>query len=254
MEQYIFRSAINGFNRLDVTAYIQKSQRESAERAAALEAEIDQLHSSENELRGQLEESERAHEDCAVLLADMTQRCEQAEGERDAALAREETLRREAEEAQVELKILREQLQSMEEEIATARREKENVAQLELEARQRAQALLDEKRAQGEELIAQARAQAQSLLVNAGEEAEQTLTAAHARAEEIRAEMQAQVERTAQEAGELFAGVDTITGHVAAELRKIDVALTQLPLSFDRLEDGLAALKLLAAEKIVTEE
>ena len=47
----------------------------------------------------------------------------------------------------------------------------------------------------------------------------------------------------------LFQSVDTITGHITSELRKLDVAAAQLPISFNHLKEGLTELQAKATER-----
>mgnify|MGYP003315122021 CR=1 FL=1 len=56
MDNHIFRSAINGFNRHDVMGYIEKTQKAAAERAAALEAQLIELESTANALNAKKEQ------------------------------------------------------------------------------------------------------------------------------------------------------------------------------------------------------
>ena len=42
--------------------------------------------------------------------------------------------------------------------------------------------------------------------------------------------------------GALFSSFETITGHLANELRKMDVTVSQLPISFNHLRDSLQTL------------
>ena len=215
MDNHIFRSSLNGFNRQDVTAYIEKSQREAAERMAELEAQLDQLRKNENELRSALETCTQERDALSEQLAD---------------------LEKEHDKTKIEMTA---QLQDMQNEVTNARKEKESVAQLELEARKRAEELLAETRAQAEELLAQARSQAQALLTAANEQAENTIDASYQRAEQIRADMEKQAKRTGAEVDELISSVETIVSHVTAELRKMDVAVAQLPINFNHLKDGM---------------
>lgn len=230
MNNYIFRSALNGFNRQDVTAYIEKSQKEAAERTAELEAQLDLLRKSENEVRSALETCTQERDALSEQLADLKQKHE------------ENTL------------DMTDQLQKMQDEVEAAHKEKESVAQLELEARKRAEELLEETRAQAEELLAQARSQAQALLTSANEQAESVIDAACQRAEEIRADMEKQVRSTGAEVNELVSSVDTIVSHVAAELRKMDVAVAQLPISFNHMQDGMKTVLELASDRAVIEK
>ena len=43
MDNHIFRSALSGFNRQDVMAYIERTQKQAEEAAAGLEARLAEL-------------------------------------------------------------------------------------------------------------------------------------------------------------------------------------------------------------------
>ena len=230
MDNHIFRSSLNGFNRQDVAAYIEKSQREAAERMAELEAQMNQLRKSEEELRSALDKSTQERDELQEQIASME---------------------REHEKNKLDMTA---RIQKMQDEVAAAHKEKESVAQLELEARKRAEDLLEETRVQAEELLAQARSQAQALLSTANEKAESTIDTAYQCAEEIRADMEKQVRRTGAEVDELVSSVETIVSHVTAELRKMDVAVAQLPINFNHLKDGMKNVIELASDRTVVEK
>ena len=59
MDNHIFRSAIGGFNRQDVTEYIERTQKQAEEAAAALNKQLEDLRQAEGEARAALEERER---------------------------------------------------------------------------------------------------------------------------------------------------------------------------------------------------
>lgn len=252
MSNQIFRSAINGFNRQDVTAYIEKAQHSFSERAQALESQIAELQKNGEQLSAELETLTQERDSLHTQLADMTGNRDRTAAELTAALEQKTELEQRLQISLAEQNSLNDSLVSMRSEVTAARNEKESVAQLELEARKRADAVLAEKNAQAEELLEQARAQAQALLTSANEQAENIITAAQERAEEIRAAMEAQVAQTEAEANKLISSVETITAHVAAELRKMDVAVTQLPISFNHLKDGLKDVFEQAADSSLT--
>lgn len=260
MDNHIFRNALNGFNRQDVTAYIEKSQKEAAERAAQLEKEIEDLYKTLAEVKDSLDSSleERAVldeqlEEHKTYLEEAQQSIEDISAEKLFC----ESQIRECDEA---LRVVRSErddlarrVSDMEGQVEAARREKESVAQLELEARKRAESIIEDANRQAEELLSQARAQAQSLIASANEQAQNTLEQACERAEGIRADMEAQVERTAKEYNNLFASFETVASHVSGELRKMDVAVSQLPINFNHLKDGLEKVLELASERPVEE-
>lgn len=250
MDNHIFRGALNGFNRQDVIAYIEKSQKEASERAAKLEQEIENLRAQMTDAEKALEnyrqeqevltervaEQRDLLEDAQISVEDITAeklRCEERIREQDeklkAALAERDDLAR--------------RISDMEGQVESARLEKERVAQLELEARQRAEAVLEEARCQAEEILAQARA-----------EAEKTANDALAAAEDVRKRMEFQVEHTAKEYNDMFSSFETVAAHVASELRKMDVVAAQLPINFNHLKEGLAEVLRQAQDRSVTEK
>ena len=261
MDNHIFRNALNGFNRQDVTAYIEKTQKEAAERIAHLEKEIEDLYKTLAEVKESLDSSleERAVldeqlEEHKTYLEEAQQNSEDISAEKLCC----ESQIRECDEALTVARAERDEfarrVSDMEEQVEAARREKESVAQLELEARKRAEAIVEEANRQAEELLAQARSQAQALITSANEQAQRTLDDAYARAEDIRSGMEEQVACTAKEYNEMFTSFETVAAHVSGELRKMDVAVSQLPINFNHLKEGLAEVLERAADRSVTEK
>lgn len=250
MDNHIFRGALNGFNRQDVIAYIEKSQKEASERASALEGQIEDLRRTCAETEQALSASVQERETLTEQLAEQTELYHQIKRDLESECAEKASVRselcacrEELRSARDEADALKDRLQGMENEVASAHQEKERVAQLELEARQRADAVLDEARHQAEEILAQARA-----------EAENTVNKALAEAEDIRKRMECRVEHTAKEYNDLFTSFETVAAHVASELRKMDVMAAQLPINFNHLKDGLAEVLRQAQDRSVTEK
>ena len=98
----------------------------------------------------------------------------------------------------------------LEEQISSFRRDKERVAQLELEARQRAADTVEEAQRQAADAMLR--------------ETEERLTA------------------IVEQYGGLFSSFESISAHVSSELRKMDVSVSQLPLSFNHLREGLQSV------------
>lgn len=238
MDNHIFRSALNGFNRQDVMEYIERTQKEAGENAAALEAEIADLRRSEDETLGQLKKSRQKGEELSEQLSDMTERCETARKnwEEHAAAAaalrtdvqqRDATIRELTRENQDLIRRIRE----MEEQLASARREKEQVAQLELEARERSADVIAQAENEGAVIVAQAKEEAQSIL-----------TAAQARTSAMHNEMMTHLMETAAKQEELITQFNASAVHVTSELRKMDVSMAQLPLTCNHLREQLKSL------------
>ena len=118
MDNHIFRSSLNGFNRQDVTAYIEKSQREAAERVAELETQIELLRKSEEKVRSELEKCTQERDVLCEQLAELEKKAQEANAQADAAAAkaREET----AQEAEAERKKLELQIKGLQRKLQTA--------------------------------------------------------------------------------------------------------------------------------------
>ena len=69
MDNHIFRSALNGFNRQDVMEYIERTQKEAAGNIEQLEAELQTVRQELNETRQQLEECENAKDAVSAELS-----------------------------------------------------------------------------------------------------------------------------------------------------------------------------------------
>ena len=206
MENTFRRAVFGGFNRQDVTEYISRTAREYSER-------LEQLEQENMNLRTQLEQK-----------ADLEQAMERLRGEYENAaqqLAEERTAR---EQLRRELEVSSGQaiqLAQLRQEAAEYSGVKEHLADIELEARRRADATLAEAKAQSEALLAETE-------------------------RKIRENRQA----AAQELGELYEQYQLLTGafqtaatHVMGELRRMDVATGQLPLAFDKARVKLEKLK-----------
>ena len=112
------------------------------------------------------------------------------------------------------------------------------MAQLELEARQRAAAVTSQADSQAAQTAARAKGEAQAIVAEA-----------QAQAQVLLRETEEQVQGTVDQYAALFDSFDTIAGHITNELRKMDVTVSQLPLNFNHLRDSLQALLERARER-----
>lgn len=83
MDNHIFRSALGGFNRQDVTEYIERTGKEAAEAAQRLEEQIKTLQDSETEAREALETCTQEKEELHQQLKDMTDQYTEAKANWD---------------------------------------------------------------------------------------------------------------------------------------------------------------------------
>lgn len=239
MENYPFRTApIGGFNRDDVAAYIKKTRDEADARAARLEEQVRLLQESSEASRRALEDTGAERDELARRLEEAELRCGHAQNNWDAQRQATEAIRADvsARDAAVqglmaEKERLTRRVLELEEQISSFRRDKERVAQLELEARQRAADTVEEAQRQAAEIEAQAEARARDLEA-------QTKNHTGAMLRETEERLTAIVEQY----GGLFSSFESISAHVSSELRKMDVSVSQLPLSFNHLREGLQAV------------
>ena len=245
MDNHIFRSALSGFNRQDVMEYIARTQKQAEEPAAGLEARLEELERAASDARAELEASEEERTDLARQLEDMTLRYNHAKSNWEAQSEAKDTFRRDVTQRDQTIKELTgenqrlfRQVQELEGQMDALRREKEKLTQLELDAHQRS-----------DEVLAQAQAQAQELLDRAGVQARRTEEEANARAQTLLGETEARIGETAAQYGRLFQSFETITGHITAELRKLDVTAAQLPICLGPLKEALAELQERAKER-----
>lgn len=249
MENTIFRSALGGFNRQDVMAYIEKAQKEAAETAQRLEEENETLRREGEELRQSLEALTQERDQLSGQTAELTEQCAGLRSALEVETAARETAQKDAGERagairllEEETRRLREGLEARDTQAETLRREKERVAQLELDAQQRAADVLAQAQTQAEGLLNQARREAESLRSEASAQSEGLVSRAREQAQAIYQQMAGQVTKTAGECKEICDAFDSVAAHVASELRRMDVAVSQLPISLNRLREGLDAL------------
>ena len=201
-----FRTAVfGGFNRQDVTAYISRQAGEYRERLEALEKENGDLRAQTAD-RGQLlEQMEQLHREQENLAQELQE-------EKTA----KEQYRAQAEASAAQL----EQLGHLRQEAEEYSGVKTHIADIELEARRRADGIMADAKAQSDALLETDR-----------------------KIRELRRD-------AARELGELYESYQQLTGafqtastHVAEELRRMDVAVGQLPLAFDKVRSQLEKLK-----------
>lgn len=210
-------AAVGGFNRQDVTDYITRTAAETAETIRILEQERDEYAAAAAEKEQLAAEIENLREWL---------------GESEAALEQEKAERERLGSADEEKKALEQKVASLEEQAAEYCRLKDHIAQVELDARKRA-----------EELLAQADSQAKELLAAAKAQAEELLEKATAEAVEQRAALRGHIQSAAADFAALQKDLDVMKTHLTSELRKMDVAISQLPLACNKVGGEIKALE-----------
>ena len=91
-------------------------------------------------------------------------------------------------------------------------------------------------------MLFRSRREAETLRSEASAQSEGLVSQAREQAQAIYQQMAGQVTKTAGECKEICDAFDSVAAHVASELRRMDVAVSQLPISLNRLREGLDAL------------
>ena len=206
MESTFRKAVFGGFNRQDVTDYISRMAAEHRERLEQLEKDLASLRAQldgKADLEQAMEELRRNYENTAQEL----------EEER---VAKEQYRRQLADSASQMEKLGHFQRQA--EEYSGV---KEHIADIELEARRRADGMLAEAKAQSAAMVAEAERSVRDLRSCTANELQ---------------ELYVQYQQ-------LTAAFQTAAAHVSEELRRMDVAAGQLPLSFDKTRSKLEKLK-----------
>lgn len=212
MEMTFRNAAFGGFNRQDVMDYIANAARESGEKIASLERERDALQGKAAR-KEQLEEELRlATETSASLEASLAA----VSAERDALKTQTQQLKNQAE-ALKELEAQAQEYGSL----------KQHIAEIELDAHKRADQILQEAQAQADAIVREA----------------------EGRALAVRQTTEAELSALSERYQELLHAFETASSHVTGELRRMDVAVGQLPLAFNRMSGILRELRQEAAGK-----
>jgi len=249
MDNHIFRSALGGFNRQDVMEYIEKTQKQSEEAAAVLEKDLEELRRTESEARQALEERTREKEELEKKLAETADKYGDAKANWESQAKAKEAFRRDVAQRDDTIRDMTEEnqrlfhrVQELEEEMEDLRREKEKVTQLELDAHRRSDEIVLDATGQAELITSQAEAQAAETVRSAEAQAQELLTQAQASAQALLRQAEEHVARTVTQYSQLHDSFEAITSHITSELRKLDATASQLPISFNRLKEGLGAL------------
>lgn len=151
-EVFKFRSALGGFNRRDVTHYIEQAAREQREQLAELSARLAQKEEENAALKAQLEGAQSQSGDLADQEAKMRASLEES----TQSLTR---LRGEMKTTQTQLAVAKRELAGLQEKVAQlepmARQYeelKDRVATVELDAHRKAQATVDAAQVQADAL------------------------------------------------------------------------------------------------------
>lgn len=225
MENTFKSSVFGGFNRDDVICYIEKTALESKQQLEALEQESDGLCRENAELRDKLAAAERERDSLKESYA--------------TASGAQEALKKGLTAAQETITELRAQLEESAQRAAFAQKEHERLraaqkAEHEREM-QKLQAELETLRAQAEE-YGRVKAHIADIELSARERAD-ALDAA------TRAKLQAYIASCTSQCAQVLATLGSTCESVSSALRHADEAVSRLPGAFTTLEGQLDELK-----------
>lgn len=255
MENNTFKGSIfGGFNRQDVMNYIEKASRESGELLQQSQDQIAALEQENAQLRTQCEQLRVSLQDTAASLS-------AAQAERDAAQAScasadeaLETARCSSRQYADEVKTLHETVAALQPEVDKFHTLQKNIADVEVEAKHRADTIVAEAKANSEEILRKARVQADAVLSAAKAEAEKIRAEANSSAAAIRQKADQHAMLSRQQLNALLnssqAQYQTLLEtyrssalQAAAALQKAQEQVTQMPSVFDKISAGMKALQ-----------
>lgn len=252
MDNHIFRSAFSGFNRQDVMDYIEKTQKQSEDRIAGLESRLEELPA----VRQELDERTAERDELQKQLEEMTIRCNHARNNWDAQSQAKEAFRQDVTQRDATIRDLTAENQRLQRQVAALegqmqdlRREKEQLAQLELDARRRSEDLLSAAGGQAQALEAEAQKQAGAITAQARRQAEETIAQANERAGDLLQEAEDRLAAFTEQYDRILRSFQTIAAHVSGEVQKLDAITGQLPGGFNRLKESLLELQEQAKER-----
>ena len=245
MDNHIFRSAIGGFNRQDVMEYIERTQKQSEENVSWLESQVEQLQQAESQAQQELQECREERDRLAAQLEEMTARYNNAqknweaqakakESNRQDVAQRDQTIREMTEENQ----RLFHQIQELEGDANDFRRQKEQLAQLELDAYKRADDLLTDAAAKAQSITDTAEIQAKGIVAKAKEQAEAIAKTARIN-----------IADTVDDFNEVLQVFDEVSEQISEKLQKLEHTIGEVPIGLNLLKEDLYGLLDSAAQK-----
>ena len=254
MDNNTFKGSLfGGFNRQDVMNYIEKASKESAqllqedqERIAALEKELEAVRTQRDQLQSDLKDA------CASFHA--------TQAELDAAQASYADINEALQTAQIfsrkyadEIRELKATVATLQPEVDEYHKLKNNIAEVELDARHRADTIVADAQAQAEALLQKARAEADATTAEAAAKAEKTVSEANISAAATRQKADQHAMLTRQQ---LSALLNSCRGQyerllesykdaalqAATALQKAQEHMAQLPSVFEKIDEGIQKL------------
>ena len=249
MDNHIFRSAIGGFNRQDVMEYIERTQKQSEESIAWLESQTAQLQASEEEAQNALRECTQERDRLAAELADMSAKYNNAKNNWESQAQAKESSRRDVVQRDQTIRDMTEEnqqlfhrVQELESHMEDLRRQKEQLAQLELDAHRRADVVVEQAQVKAQAIRSEAEAQARALIEQAQTQAQNILSDAQSTSQAVVEKTKLCTEDTAEDFSEVLEHFQRVSGQVAEGLKNLERTLGEFPVGLNALKKDLDGL------------
>ena len=249
MDNHIFRSAIGGFNRQDVMEYIERTQKQSEESIAWLESQTAQLQASEEEAQNALRECTQERDRLAAELADMSAKYNNAKNNWESQAQAKESSRRDVVQRDQTIRDMTEEnqqlfhrVQELESHMEDLRRQKEQLAQLELDAHRRADVVVEQAQVKAQAIRSEAEAQARALIEQAQTQAQNILSDAQSTSQAVVEKTKLWIEDTAEDFSEVLEHFQSVSGQVAEGLKNLERTLGEFPVGLNALKKDLDGL------------
>lgn len=249
MDNHIFRSAIGGFHRQDVIEYIERTQKQAEENTAWLESQVEQLQKSEEEARTALQACQQERDRLAAELREMTSKFNNAKNNWESQAQAKESSRRDVVQRDQTIRDMTEEnqqlfhrVQELESHMENLRRQKEQLAQLELDAHQRADKVVEQAQARAREITEAAEADAQAVTEQAQVQAKTIVSDAESTSRAILKKARLSIEDTAEDFKEVLANFQTVSGRISEGLKTLERTMGEFPVGLNALREDLDGL------------
>ena len=254
MENNTFKGSIfGGFNRQDVMNYIEKSSKESAQLLEENAEKISELEKELQELRTQFFKLQDDFDETSSELNSAKEALDSAKSENKTLQEQIESSREGFSKADTEVQSLTAANEALQLEVDEFHELKNHIAEIELEGKQRSEAIVNNATCEAAAILKKAKDEAEYILNNANAKAEKTLSEASLSAAATRQKAEQHAMLTRQQLTVLLTNCQNQYSSVleaykkaalqaASDLQKAQENMAQLPTAFEKISDGLKKL------------
>ena len=253
-EENLFRSAVmGGFNREDVTAYLEKMSAAHREELSDLQNRLEAMESARIAAETAAADLEKVRDRQAERITELTQALSDAEAARDAADSRSADLQRQLDELQRQLEAESVREKEREEENSSLKAQVTVLAEVRRALSQKSEALgraeeeLKVLREERQQMLEDAEAyravkdRVAGIELEAHQRAQEAEDEAQRRAEEIALDMERQLGKMARDYQRLYGVMDEALNQTRQELKKMGECVDGIASRFYYVESTLSA-------------